>query len=77
GLFATDKDNIAGVNITHFTLCAVAGICRLNLNLSGQPLNWINTVPKVKISDNKPLYEGSKCICPLGGIISCMNSGQI
>lgn len=77
GVFATDKDNIAGVNITNFTLCAVAGICRLNLNLSGQPLNWINTVPKVSISGMKPLYEASKCICPLGGIISSINSGQI
>lgn len=77
GLFATDKDNIAGVNITHFTLCSVAGICRLNLNLSGQKLNWINTVPKIKIDDNKALFEASKCICPLGGIITSMNSGQI
>jgi hypothetical protein len=77
GVFATDKDNIAGINITHFTLCAVSGICRLNLDLSGQPLNWINTVPKVSISGMKPLYEASKCICPLGGIISSVNSGQI
>jgi hypothetical protein len=77
GLFATDKDNVAGVNITHFTLCSVAGICRLNLNLSGQKLNWINTVPKVSIKDTKALFEASKCICPLGGIITSMNSGQI
>ena len=77
GLFATDKDNIAGVNVTHFTLCAIAGICQLNLALSGAPLNWINTVPKVSVMDMKPLYEASKCICPLGGIISSINSGQV
>lgn len=77
GVFATNQDNTAGINITHFTLCAIAGICQLNLALSGQRLNWINTVPKVTISGMKPLSEASQCICPIGGIISTINSGQI
>ena len=77
GFFATDKDNIAGVNITHFTLCAISGVCQLNLLLSGQTLICINPIQKITISDMKPLSEASKCICPLGGIISVLNSGQI
>lgn len=78
GVFATSKDNIAGVNITNFALCAVSsGACKLNLELSGHPLNWIDTVPKVSISGMKALYESSKCICPIGGIISSINSGQL
>lgn len=77
GFFATHQDNTAGVNITHFGLCAIAGTCQLNLALSGQPLQWINTVPKVTILDMKPLSEDSRCICPMGGIIASTNSGQI
>ena len=77
GVFATDKDNRAGMNITSFGLCAMAGICQLNMALSGQELFWINTVPKIKIKGQKPLYEASKCICPLGGIISSLHSGQM
>ena len=77
GVFATNKDNVAGINIPAFGLCAVKGICRLNLELMGTPLNWINTIPKIKILGNKPLSDNSKCICPMGGVISCKNSGQI
>jgi len=77
GKFATDKDNIAGLNIPNFGLCGLKGICRLNLELSGVPLTWIKTVPKIKILDKKPLSDVSKCICPYGGVISCKNSGQL
>ena len=73
GLFATHKDNIGGQNIKSFGLCAVSGICMID----GLVMNWINTVPKVKIMDMKPLTDKSKLICPKGGIISCLISGQI
>lgn len=77
GIFATDKDNVAGLNIPNFGVCTLKGICRLNMELSGIPLTWIKTVPKVKILGKKPLSDISKCICPYGGIISCKNSGQL
>lgn len=79
GLFATNKDNISGENITSFVTCSIAYpyTCQLNGSLSGQPLNWVNTVSKVTISGEKPLHDESKCICPLGGVISTINSGQI
>ncbi len=77
GVFATNKDNIAGINITSFGLCALKGMCRLNLELTGIPLNWVNTISKIKILGNKSLTDNSKCICPMGGVISCENSGQI
>jgi hypothetical protein len=77
GFFATDKDNIAGLNIPAFGTCAIKGKCKLDNDLSGKPLNWINPVLKIKILEHKPLSDNSKCICPLGGVISCNNSGQI
>ncbi len=77
GLFATEKDNKGGINIQSFGLCAVAGICRLNLDLSGVSLAWVNVINKVKISGKKPLTDESKLICPKGGIISCLISGQM
>jgi len=74
GLFATHKDNMGGVNIVSFGLCAVNVVCII----AGIKMNWINTVPKITIMGNKPLLDNmSKLICPKGGIISCLNSGQI
>lgn len=77
GVFATDKDNIAGLNIPAFGKCTIKGKCKLDNDLLGTPLNWINPIPKIKILEKKPLSDNSKCICPIGGIISCENSGQI
>ena len=73
GLFATNKDNMGGVNIKSFKLCSISGLCIID----GVTMNWINTVPKVKILEYKPLLSTSKLICPKGGIISVLMSGQI
>ena len=45
--------------------------------IDGLVMNWINTVPKVKVMGLKPLTNKSKLICPKGGIIECLTSGQI
>jgi hypothetical protein len=74
GLFATDKDNMGGINVVSFGMCAITRVCVL----AGTKLNWINTVPKVSILGNKPLLDKkSKLICPKGGVISCLMSGQL
>lgn len=73
GLFATEKDNKGGENIISFGICSICGICVL----SGIKLNWINTVSKVTVLGHKTLLDKkSKLICPKGGIISCLLSGQ-
>jgi len=74
GLFATDKDNMGGINVITFGACATSLVCVL----AGVKLTWINTVPKVTVLGNKPLLDKtSKLICPKGGVISCLMSGQI
>ncbi|WP_455970627.1 DUF4280 domain-containing protein [Bacteroides congonensis] len=74
GLFATNKDNKGVINVPTFGICAYGGSPCV---LTGVILNWINTVSKVTIMGCKPLTDKSKLICPKGGIISCLISGQI
>lgn len=74
GLFATEKDNMGGVNIITFGMCSKIGVCMI----VGTKMNWINTVDKVKILGNRALIDKqSKLICPKGGVISCLMSGQL
>lgn len=77
GVFATNKDNLGGINIHNFGTCKLKGICRANFDLEGVSFNWIDTVPKLSILGLKPLSDKSKLICPYGGIITVKNSGQI
>lgn len=77
GLSATVKDNLGGINIKSFGLCSIKGKCQADLELSGKPLQWINSIPNVKVCGNKTLTEKSKLLCPFGGIISSLQSGQI
>ncbi|MEN9917673.1 MAG: hypothetical protein RL662_109 [Bacteroidota bacterium] len=73
GFFATEKDNIGGVNVVTFGLCAMMGVCFI----PGVKLNWINPVNKVKVLGYRTLLDKqSKLICPKGGVISCLMSGQ-
>lgn len=72
GVFATHLDNLGGRNFSSFGLCSISKICIV----SGVKMNWINTVPKITIMGKKPLLDTSKLICPKGGIISCVISGQ-
>lgn len=73
GLFATHKDNIGGINISSFGLCAICKVC----TIAGLQMTWMGTVSGVKILNNKPLLDTSKLICPMGGVISCLTSGQM
>jgi hypothetical protein len=74
GLFATHKDNMGGVNVVTFGGCAICTVCVL----AGVQLRWINTVSKVKVMGfNTLLDRKSTLICPKGGIIACLLSGQI
>jgi len=73
GLFATHNDNTGGINIKPFGACAISKVCMI----TGVKMNWIATVPKVTVMGYKPLLDTSKLICPTGGIISCLISGQI
>jgi len=77
GVFATHKDNLGAINIKPFGICAIARTCQLAGVLSGSPLTWVNTVPKVTVMGFKPLTDKSKLICPIGGIINCLTSGQM
>jgi hypothetical protein len=73
GLFATNNDNMGGINVVSFGACALTLVCVI----AGVKMNWIGTVPRVKIMGYKPLLDSSKLICPKGGIISCLTSGQM
>lgn len=72
GIFATINDNLGGQNIKSFGLCSKCGICKIE----GITLNWVNPVSKVKIMGYMALTSKSELICPKGGIIKCLNSGQ-
>lgn len=73
GLFATHMDNIGGVNISPFGVCGICKVCAI----AGLRMTWLGTVPKVTVMGMKPLTDKSKLICPMGGVISCLTSGQI
>ncbi len=74
GLFATEKDNMGGVNVVTFGLCAITGVCAI----PGVKLNWVNTVDSVTVLGYRTLLDKqSKLICPRGGVIRCLMSGQL
>jgi len=76
GLCATTKDNLGGINIQSFGKCSIKGICQCDLELMGKPLRWIRSKTKFKVGGFPTLLENSKLICPFGGIITNLQSGQ-
>jgi hypothetical protein len=76
GKMATIRDNIADENIKSFMVCSIAKICQLDKSLKKTPLPWLADVTTVKAEEHTTLLDSSKLICPVGGVISCLMSGQ-
>ena len=67
---ANEKDNIAGKNIFSFGKCSKSsGGCKLEKELKGYSLEWLNSYKGVNFMGQISVYKDSELKCPLGGII--------
>ena len=73
----TTKDCKAGVHVKDFKGCALAGECKLATELMGKNLKWEKFREKTTIEGHNVITDESICRCPIGGIISVIDSTQV
>lgn len=73
----TTKDCKAGVHVKDFKGCALAGECKLATELMGKNLKWEKFREKTTIEGHNVITDESICRCPIGGIISVVDSTQV
>ena len=67
---ANEKDNVAGKNIFNFGKCSKTDDeCKLETELKGERLEWINGYKGVNFMGQVSVYKKSCLKCPFGGII--------
>lgn len=73
----TTKDCKAGVHVKDFKGCALAGECKLATELMGKNLKWEKFRERTTIEGHNVITDESICRCPIGGIISVVDSTQV
>ena len=73
----TTKDCKAGVHVKDFKGCALAGECKLATELMGKNLKWEKFREKTTIEGHNVITDESICRCPIGRIISVIDSTQV
>ena len=73
----TTKDCKAGVHIKDFKGCAFAGECKLATELMGKNLKGEKFRERTTIEGHNVITDESICRCPIGGIISVVDSTQV
>ena len=73
----TTKDCKAGVHVKDFKGCALAGECKLATELMGKNLKWEKFRERITIEGHNVITDESICRCPIGGIISVVDSTQV
>ncbi len=73
----TTKDCKAGVHVKDFKGCALAGECKLATELMGKNLKWEKFRERTTIEGHNVITDESICRCPIGGIISVIDSTQV